>query len=211
MVPRVCRAHASSGVALASASWQKDLVGQLAATVGWSADTPQRALLSAHQEAGASSCLPESHPMRLRPGSAGLPQRGYAGGRGWSSTVKITKGKDSGAVLITQELHGLMDCKRQCCPILTWKFSSLSQQKVFSCTVLWFLVLENNQSLQKHKSHLWLTSSQDDTDISHCTRRSLRPVLWTATQVGVPMKIKWLNLLHTGLQGFWHTSFFSQK
>lgn len=83
MVPRACGAHASHEAVLTCASWQRDLVGQLATKAGWSTGTPQTPLLSlsAHWEAGASSHLPESDQMQSLPGSAGLPQRGRAGGR----------------------------------------------------------------------------------------------------------------------------------
>lgn len=62
-------------------------------------------------------------------------------------------------------------------------------------------MLENNQSLQKHGSDLWPTPNQDNTGIFHCSGGSLGPVLQTDTQVSVPMKIKWLNLLHKRSQG----------
>lgn len=121
----------------------------------------------------------------------------------WSCSKRIC--------LITRELHGLTYCKHCCCLMLMLKFSSLRQQKVFSFTVLWIPVLENNQSLQKHRSDLWPTPNQDDTGIFHCLGGSLGPVLQTDTQVSVPMKIKWLNLLHKRLQGHWYTYLFSQK
>lgn len=82
MVPQVCDAHASHGVALTCASWQRDPVGQLAAKAGWSAGNPQTPLLllSAHRETDARSHLPASNQMQSLSGRAGLPQMSYAGG-----------------------------------------------------------------------------------------------------------------------------------
>lgn len=71
--------------------------------------------------------------------------------------------------------------EHHCCLMLMLTFSSLSQQKVFSSNVLWFLALENKQLLQKHRSDPWLTFNQDDTGIFYCTGSNLGPVLQTDT------------------------------
>lgn len=193
MVPWALSVHTNHGIASACASWQREPVGQLAAKASWRAGTPKQP--SSHFLLTGGP-VPGSSQMQSLSERAVLPLRGYCGGRLWSWTVTIRKGKGVEAFLVQYSVFkkNCVDCmgfKHQCSHgNLRENSARWTSRKVFSFTVFGFPTVETNQPLQKHRSDLWLTSNQDGSDIFHCMGRNLWTIVQTNTQLCISMKTK---------------------